>query len=351
MYNTYLTLLIPSLIGFIITIIATLFIMSYMFESGVIAIDYNKKNKPKIPSSGGVAVSFGITVAVLVYIFGSKFPSPQHPFYEPVANTAILFAFILSVFLITIVGFIDDINVKSVPTNTTGMKDIRKGLKQWQKPLLTFIGAIPLIAINAGVSIVTLPFIGQISLGLIYPLLIIPLAVIFGANAFNLLGGFNGISTGSALVISSGLLIYSILFGNYTGALLSSILCAVLIAFAFFDFYPSKLLPGDSFTYGIGAALIALMIIGNMESFGIILFIPFIIEFLLHLRGKFNVTDLGILTKDMYFKSPYGKKIYSWTHIIMNLKKCKEYEVSLYMWLINIAFVLLGLSLKFLKIL
>ena len=343
-------MIIPSIVGFIITVIATRFIMSYMFESGVIAIDYNKKNKPKIPSSGGIAVSFGITIAVLTYIFGSSFPSPLHPFYQPVANITVLFAFILSVFLITLVGFIDDINVKATQTNTTGMKDIRKGLKQWQKPLLTFIGAIPLIAINAGVSTISLPFLGQVFLGLFYPLLIIPLAIIFAANAFNLLGGFNGISTGSGLVISIGMLVYSIFFGTYIGALLSAVLCSVLIAFAFFDFYPSKLLPGDSFTYGIGAALAALMIIGNMEAFGLILFIPFIIEFLLHFKGKFNVTDLGKLRKDMYFDPPYGKKIYSWTHIIMNLKKCKEYEVSLYMWLVNIGFVLLGFALKFLKI-
>ena len=351
MYNTYLTLLVPAIAAFAITVIATKFFMSYMLESGVIAIDYNKKAKPKIPSAGGVAVSFGIAIGVLTYIFGSSFPSPSHPFYLPVADTNILFAFILSVILITLVGFIDDINVKSSATSTTGMKDIRKGLKQWQKPFLTLIGAIPLVAINAGVSSVAVPFVGNIYLGLIYPLLIIPLAIIFGANAFNLLGGFNGISTGSGIVISAGMLIYSILFGTYIGALISAILFAALVAFAFFDFYPSKLLPGDSFTYGIGGALIALMIIGNMESFGIVIFMPYIIEFILHLRGRFNITDLGKLQKDMTFKAPYGKKIYSLTHVIMNMKKCKEYEVSAYMWLINIGFVVLAFALKLLKLL
>ena len=351
MYTTYLTLIIPSIIAFAITIIATKFFMSYMLESGVVAIDYNKKTKPIIPSAGGVAVSFGITIGVLTYIFGSSFPSPSHPFYMPVATVNVLFAFILSVMLITLVGFIDDINVKATVTSTTGMKDIRKGLKQWQKPFLTLVGAIPLLAINAGVSSVSIPFFGNIYLGLIYPLIIIPLAIIFGANAFNLLGGFNGISTGSAIVISIAMLIYSILFGSYIGTLLSAILFSVLFAFAFFDFYPSKLLPGDSFTYGIGAAFIALMIIGNMESFGLILFIPYIIEFILHLRGRFNVTDLGKLQKDMSFKAPYGKRIYSWTHILMNMKKCKEYEVSIYMWLINIGFVAIAFVLKFFKLL
>ena len=48
---------------------------------------------------------------------------------------------------------------------------------------------------------------------------------------------------------------------------------------------------------------------------------PWIIEFLLHLRRKFKVTDLGIRQKDGTFKAPYGRKIYSLTHLVMNIKE------------------------------
>ncbi len=351
MYHTYLTILIPTIVSFIVSIVALLFVKGYMLESGVIAIDNNKKGKPVVPSSGGLAVAFGFVVGMLTYIFGASFPSAAHPFYVPVASLTYIYATILAVLLISIAGFLDDINVKRTAEKTTGMQDIRKGLKQWQKPLLSFMGAIPLMAINAGNAFVDVPFVGLVNFGIFYPLLIIPLAVVFAANAFNLLGGFDGIAGGSALVMGIGFFIYSILFGSYIGTLISSIFIAVLVAFMIFNKYPATLMPGDSFSYTVGAIIVVLMIVGNMEAFGVIVFIPWFVEFILHARKKFDTTDLGVLQPDGTMAPPYGKKIYSWTHIIMNIKRCKEWEVSLYMWIIEAGFVVLAFLLKFLMLL
>lgn len=340
-YHSYLTIIIPAVIAFVITVVSTLFLMSYMSDSGVTAMDHNKKHAPTLPSSGGIAVAFGFAVGLLVYVFGISFS-----LYSAATSLEYVFAIVLAVLLIAFTGFIDDINVKKELVKTTDMMDTRKGLKQWQKPVLTLVGAIPLMAINAGVSTVRLPILGAVNFGLIYPLIVIPLAVIFASNSFNLLGGFDGIATGSGLIASGALLLYSVTYGTYTGALISGVLFATLLAFVLFNVYPAKLIPGDSFTYAVGTALVGAMILGSMESFGIIVFMPWIIEFILHLRRKFHVTDLGKLQSDGTFKPPYGKKIYSWTHIIMNIKRCKEWEVSLYMWLICIGFVVLAFAMK-----
>ena len=337
MYSTYLTLLVPAIIAFIITVIATLFLINYMRESGITSLDHYKKNKPRIPGGGGVALAFGFTVGMLVYIFGGSFG-----LYIPVADYTYLFATVLAVLLISFGGFLDDLNVHPVKTKSTGMMDYRKGLKQWQKPLLTLIGAIPLMAVNAGISIVHIPLIGAVNFGVFYPLLIIPLAILYASNAFNLLGGFDGLSAGSAVIVSLALLIYSLSFGTYSGTLVSALLLSSSLAFLIFNIYPAKIHPGDSFTYAIGAGFIAAIVIGNMEAFGFIIFLPWLIEFLLHLRRKFDVTDLGKMRSDGTMEPPYGKKIYSWAHLIMNMKRCKEWEVSLYMWLIEIGFVLLA---------
>ncbi|MGC8572053.1 MAG: hypothetical protein ACP5RI_01700 [Candidatus Micrarchaeia archaeon] len=346
MFSTYFTLIIPALIAFIGSMLAVPFVKSYMLESGVISIDNNKKNKPILPASGGIAVAFGFIIGLLAYIFGASYH-----FYVPVASQRFIFATALSVAMIVFVGFLDDINVKKKAVKTTGMKDIRKGLKQWQKPLFTFIGAIPLMVIAAGTYTVDLPFVGVVNFGIFYPLVIIPLAIIFVTNAFNILGGFDGIATGSALILSLALLIYAFFFGTYTGILLSAILFASLLAFLPFTIYPAKILPGDTLYFGIGAAFVAIIIVGNMEAFGIIVFIPWIVEFVLHLRKKFDVTDLGKLRSDGTFEPPYGKKIYSWTHLIMNMKRCKEWEVSLYMWIIEVGFVVLAFALKLIGLL
>ena len=89
------------------------------------------------------------------------------------------------------------------------------------------------------------------------------------------------------------------------------------------------------------------MIMGNAESFGIVIFFPWIVEFLLHLRRRFKVSDLGILQKDGTLKAPYGKKIYSLTHLVMNLKRSTEVDVTIYLSLLEACFVILAFALKF----
>ena len=224
MFHTYLTILIPSVVGAIVTLVATMFLMKYMKYSGITLVDHNKKSKPVLPTGLGFAIAFGFSVGLMVYIFGSSFG-----LYTPVASLEDLFGIITAVLLITIVGFIDDINIRMSNANTEDKVGSWAGLKQWQKPILTFMGAIPLMAINAGISIVRIPLVGNIALSIYYPLVVVPLAIMFGANAFNLLGGFDGIATGTGTVAIFALLIYSLIFGTYTGALISAILFASML--------------------------------------------------------------------------------------------------------------------------
>lgn len=342
MYSSFLTLIIPAIISFIATVMGTRFLMEYLFGAGVVGEDHNKEKPVLLASSGGLAVSFGIIVGILVYAFGATFV------FKPVtmALTSLL-AVSLSITLIAFVGFLDDINVRSKRVESTGRKDIRKGLKQWQKPLLTLLGALPLMAINAGVSSITLPLVGSVNLGLVYPLIIIPLAVIFVSNAFNLLGGFDGLQPLTSLIASGGLFVYCLFYGNYIGTLIAGLLFASILAFLPFNTYRAKILPGDTFTYTVGAALVAAMVTGQAEAFGLIIFMPWIIEFVLHLRKKFHVNDLGIRQKDGTLKAPYGKHIYSLTHVVMAMKRATETDVTLYISLLEMAFVALAFFLKF----
>src|SRR5271157_1007917 len=220
--------------------------MPYLKGAGITAMDHNKKRSVELPGSCGLAVAFGFAVGILAYAFGASFS-----LYLPVASIQYLFAAVMAVTLISFTGFIDDINVKGAMVKSTDMLDTRQGLKQWQKPLLSLIGALPLMAVNAGVSVVRIPFMGAVNFGVLYPLIIIPLAVVFASNAYNLLGGFDGIATGTGLIASLGLLLYSVFFGTYTGALVSGVLFSSLLAFVIFNIYPAKLIPGDSFTYAV----------------------------------------------------------------------------------------------------
>jgi len=348
-YHTFITLLVPAIVSAAITVITTKFLMNYLYGAGVIEEDKNKGKPVKLPSSMGLAVVFGTLVGILTFVFGTSFfviNTYNANNVHLLINIRDLLAVCLSLLLISFVGFLDDINVKSKMVRATDIKSFKKGLKQWQKPLLTIIGALPLMAINAGISIVRIPLIGTVNLGFIYPLVVLPLAIIFVSNAVNLLGGFDALQPGMAIVATAGFLVYSLLLGGtHTGALISATLLASLLAFLPFN-YKGKAIPGDSFTYMVGASFIAIMVMGNAESFGVIVFIPWIVEFFLHLRRKFKVSDLGIRQPDGTFKAPYGGKIYSLTHVIMNLKRAREKEIALYLSLIELAFVLLAFFMK-----
>jgi UDP-N-acetylglucosamine--dolichyl-phosphate N-acetylglucosaminephosphotransferase len=341
MYNTFQTIIIPGILAFVAAYLGISFLMRYLYSAGIVAEDRNKAKVVKLPSSAGLGFALGIVIGILAYTFGGSF------IFKPVINLSILLSVALSIILITLVGFLDDINVKQERVKSTGMMDIREGLKQWQKPILTVLGALPLMAIDAGVHTIELPFVGVVSLGLIYPLILLPLAVIFVSNSVNLLGGFDGLQPLMALAAALGLLAYNIMFGTYMGAFLSALLSAALLAMLPFNLYKAKVVPGDSFTYAVGATLVAIMVMGNSEAFGIIIFIPWIIEFLLHARKKFKVTDLGIRQKDGSFKAPYGRKIYSLTHVVMNLKKkATETDVAYYLTALEVVFVVLAFAMK-----
>ncbi len=345
MYRTFQTILVPGLIVFLVTLAATQFLVTYLYNAGIIAEDRNKGKIKRIASSGGLAVASGIVFGILAYTSGGSFNV-----FAPVLSVSYLLAIALSIILIALVGFLDDINVQRERVKTTDMMDIRLGLKQWQKPLLTLIGALPLMAINAGISTVTVPFIGTVDFGILYPLLILPIAIIFVSNAVNLLGGFDGLQPGMTLIAGIGMLVYSVIFGTgtsgYYGAFLSTLLVASVLAFLPFNVRNARIIPGDSFTYAVGATLVAIMVMGNAEAFGIIVFIPWIIEFFLHLRRKFQVTDLGIRQNDGTLKPPYGRSIYSLTHMVMNLKKATERDVTVYLCAFEAMFVILAFLLK-----
>jgi len=322
-------LILPFFISLLTSIVLTWSIIKYFKRTNVVALDLHKKQRPKIANSGGLAVSLSIMYGLLVFI------SVQTFLYNKTEQMVYLFASVLSIILITIVGFLDDLDSVDV---IAGKRKIRAGVNQWLKPLATLAGAVPLMAVSAGETTMTVPVFGSINFGPIYPIILIPLAVVFVSNAINLLGGFNGSEAGMGLVYCFFLGIVALRGNQLVAAAIFFSAFSALLGFLYFNWYPAKILPGDSLTYCLGAVVVSGVIIGNMERAGFITMFPFFIEFLLKLRSKFKASCLGKLRKDRRLDPPYGKKIYSWTHIIMNLGKLTEKQVTLVLILIEIFF-------------
>lgn len=313
MDSQLLLLGISAAVAFAATLLVAPYFMRFLNNIGITGIDQQKKEKPRIPTSGGMPVVFSFFLALMVLIALNTF------FFKLSLNLAVLLAAGLSTFAIALVGFFDDIYVRrELSKNLYGDLEHRVGLKQWMKPLLTLVAAIPLMAVKAGTNTMVFPFIGIVHLGALYALVLIPLAVVCVSNATNMLAGVNGLEAGMMVLASLAVAYWAFRYGNVEGAAIALLGAASLLAFLYFNWAPARMLPGDSLTYFSGAMFVSAVVLGNVEKFGLTVFIPWIIEAFLKLRGKFAVRSWGDLQKDGSLRSPY-KKVYSLTHVAMRL--------------------------------
>lgn len=288
--------------------------------------DMNKYNKPLIPEAGGITVVISIILAIMLYIFFKTFV--LHSLTHLIEMLTLTITLLLACFI----GFIDDI---------LGWK---KGLRGWQKILMTVPIAIPLMVINAGQHTMSIPVVGTVDFGLFYPLIIILIGVVGATNGYNLLAGYNGLEAGLGIIIFIALGIISLKTGQLWLALLSAIVVFALVGFLIFNKFPAKVFPGDSLTYSLGALIACFAIFGNMEKAAVILFIPFIIEGILKAKSKFKAENFGLPQKDDSLELPY-KKTYSLTHFALKLLKKikpskKVYETDVVSFLLIIEIIL-----------
>lgn len=329
-------LLISGLLAFLTVLIGTPLAEKYLSASGIVGRDQQKPDRPRIPTSGGTIVLLGFVVAV------SFFAGTAALFTDIMVNEALIFASLTSVTLITLIGLIDDIHVDLaqvigkeferdmiISENRTVIHEKadmifgapqekldRTGLSQLAKMLMVLPAALPLIAVGAGSWTMKLPVIGVIEWGLIYPLILLPLGMLFVSNVVNMLAGVNGLETGLSVVASTALGIFAFQNSMIEASTISFMLAGSLTSFYIFNRYPSSILPGDSLTYLAGAAMFSAIVIGDMEKFGVILFVPWMLEFFLKARSKFNAHSWGELQEDGTIE-PLHDKTYSITHIFM----------------------------------
>lgn len=67
----------------------------------------------------------------------------------------------------------------------------------------------------------------------------------YGANAVNMLAGFNGLEAGMGLVAVGSLAVIAYLIGETTAFILSIIMLGALLATLYFNWFPAKVLIGD----------------------------------------------------------------------------------------------------------
>jgi len=327
--------LVPILTSFFLT----LFLLPYWIrkarEIGLVWDDMNKMSRGSVSGSGGIMVILGFVVGVLIYI-------AYRVFLLESSNSFMveIFALLIVILLLSGLAFVDDL---------LGWR--RGGLSRRSRLILVLVASIPLIAINAGKSVVSIPFFGTIELGIIYSLVVLPIGIIGATTTYNFLAGFNGLEAGQGILILSALSFVAFKTGNTWLSVIALCMVASLFAFLIYNFCPAKVFPGDSLTYGVGGLIAIMAILGDFEKIAIFFFIPYILETVLKIRGKLVKHSFGEPKSDGSLGLKYGK-IYSLNHFfIVFLEKIgikpTERKVVLSIWIFQIIIIALGFVIFF----
>ena len=259
--------LVVLLASFLVTFVSTPWIIPKLKRAGLVGKDVNKPHEPEVPEMGGFGIVFGLTAGILLAValftsfqsFGSGF------------TLVYLLAALSTILLMALVGLFDDLFA----------------MHQGIKAVLPLFAALPLVAVKAGVTTMTFPFIGPVEFGIFYALILIPIGIAGASNATNMLAGFNGSEAGMGLVACLSLAFVAFRLGSDEAMVLLLSMCGALAAFLFYNWYPSRILIGDIGTLTVGAVIASAVIIGNFETLGVIVLIPYILDFFIKAKNRF----------------------------------------------------------------
>ena len=290
------TLLLSLLSVFVIKTINTHF--------GIIGIDINKKSKPAVPESGGIALLIPIWAGILslnmIYF---------NPDFFKLGFLITLFAF---------VGYVDDLTKKK--------KFLSQSLS-WK------VRAVPILMIAGIFS--WLSFAG-------IEIILIMAFVICLASLENTFAGLNGYEVGSGLIISlftAFLMIHTLLFP------LNFVVSASILGLFLFNHYPARVFPGDSGTLLIGSAIAGLAALTHdfrLIATILLFFIPHMIDLGIKFYSErqdmseqkikpYKILEDGRLAIPDYEGKP---RLNLPKFLLQFIGPKKEWQLSITMWLI-----------------
>lgn len=241
------------------------FLIPRLRKAGITGKDMNKPDRPEVAEMGGFAIIGGFTAAALLAIF-------LQTFFGTIINPVLIMAAVMTVYILAFIGIADDL----------------LNIPQAVKAFLPLLAGIPLIAVKAaGSTTMVFPFIGVVDFGIWYIILLIPIGIAVASNLANMFAGFNGMETGMGIIMFATTSLLAISAGNAEMLAISVAMLGALLGFFWFNKYPSKAFPGDVGNLTIGAVLASAVIIGNFETAGALLMIPYIIDFFIKAVNRF----------------------------------------------------------------
>ncbi len=276
---------------------------------------WHKEKKQGIPTMGGIMFILGTILAFvvgLIMLWQRKLISfdsiGYQSFFKAVSGLmmALCFAF---------VGFLDDyLKIK---------KKQNEGLTANQKIILQvlIIAAYFTSRILSGDTSTTInfPFLGTLDLWYFY-YVVMGLAILYLVNAVNLTDGIDGLCSTVTVIYAAVFMIICSMFQLYELSLLAAAVGAALIGFLIWNFYPAKVIMGDTGSLFLGGIICALGIGAKCEVIMIIACAVYIWE------------ALTVLIQMTYFKLTKGKRLFKMTpiHHSFEIRGWKEVKIVMF---------------------
>lgn len=281
------------LVSFIVAFFAFPLLIPRLKRAGIVGKDMHKPEKPEVAEMGGLAIVAGLGSGLILAIALETFLAQVLTI-----NLPALLAALGTVLIVALIGILDDLF----------------GISQGVKALLPLFAALPLVAVKAGKTMMRLPFLGPVDFGLFYSLVLVPLGITGAANGVNMLAGFNGLEVGMGIVAAGSLAIIAYTLRATTSLVLLLAMLGALLAALYYNWYPAKVLIGDIGTLSIGAVLATSVILGDFETAGIIVIIPYFLDFLVKAANRFPSTGWWGTYKDgkLYCPNPRPVSLCQW---------------------------------------
>jgi UDP-GlcNAc:undecaprenyl-phosphate GlcNAc-1-phosphate transferase len=258
---------IPALFSFLLTLTGTFLAVKFFPKLGLMdrPWKYGLKREP-IPYYGGLIIFFTFFISILFFV-----PLDSH-----------LLALLFGAILIVSISFADDLF----------------GLSPHVRLLVQIFAALVLVAAGVGIHSISNPFGSPILLdqfqfllqfqGAIYPIFLLSALftvvwIVAVTNTMNFLDGLNGLPSGVSAIAALTLFFLTIrpdihfdVSSQTPVAMMSIILFASCLAFWLFDFYPAKILMGDTGSMFLGFMIATLAIFsgGKIATAFLVLGLP-----------------------------------------------------------------------------
>jgi len=259
-------------VALVVAFLSASILSARLKRAGIVGRDLHKPDQPEVSEMGGLGIVVGFGGGILL---ATAMVSFFHVFSS--VDLVVLLAILSTVLLAGLIGIVDDL----------------LGMRQWMKALLPVFAALPLMAVRAGHTWIRIPFVGTLNFWIFYPLVLVPVGVTVAANAVNMLAGFNGLEVGLGVVAMGSLAIIAAILHETTALILLLSGLGALLGIVYFNWYPAKILVGDVGTLSIGAIIATAVIVGNFETAGVIVIIPYAVDFLFKAAHGFPTRGWG----------------------------------------------------------